>query len=365
MPDDRRVLQAPHPERFDPEGTEGALIATEHVGRYWWAAQAVAGKEVLDAGCGVGYGMAILASAGAASVTGVDIDKDAVDEAVDRLGDAFAVRQGDLRDLSLPDDAFDVVVCWETIEHMEDGERAIGEFRRVLRPGGLLLISSPNPRVYPPGNEHHVHEYPPEELAAAVGEHFSQVVGFGQHAWLASAIQSSDGPAGAATADAPCQVRSTASVAPGDETYGIVVASDVRLPAMSDLVVLGSAFEVSWWSEQVGAVERAAREQLAATEQAARTSLERAENEARDALAEVARLAEAEQAALRRLRDSNAALLEAHQSLAQIPLLQHRMQDMREDHARQSARLQAIERSKSWRLMSPLRRVRRLMRFRR
>jgi 2-polyprenyl-3-methyl-5-hydroxy-6-metoxy-1,4-benzoquinol methylase len=147
-------------ERFDPGEDAGKLIDSEHRGRYWWAAQAVAGRDVLDAGCGVGYGLEVLATAGAASVTGVDIDEGAVERARERRV-AGEILTGDLRKLPFEDESFDVVVCFETIHHVADGERALGELHRVLRPGGLLLISSPSPDVYQRGNEHHVHEYRP------------------------------------------------------------------------------------------------------------------------------------------------------------------------------------------------------------
>ena len=250
--------QVAHPERFDPRDQGGTLIDTEHRGRYWWAARAAEGRDVLDAGCGTGYGMSILSAAGATSVTGVDIDPAAVAEAGERFGDPQAVVQGDLLDLPLPDAAFDVVVCFEAIEHVADGERAIGELRRVLRPDGVLLISSPNPAVYPSGNEHHVHEYRPDELAAAVGELFSNVEAYSQHPWLATRIEPADrtrGDGARRDDEAPAQTRTTATIDADGETYAIVAASDAPLPALGDLVVLGSAFEVSWWSQHAANVE--------------------------------------------------------------------------------------------------------------
>lgn len=54
--------------------------------------------------------------------------------------------------------------AWETIEHIDEGDRALTEFKRVLRPDGILLVSSPNPGVYPPGSDFHIHEYTPQEL---------------------------------------------------------------------------------------------------------------------------------------------------------------------------------------------------------
>jgi SAM-dependent methyltransferase len=341
-----------HPERFDPHGQDGTLIDTEHRGRYWWAARAVEGREVLDAGCGTGYGMEILA-AGGASVTGVDVDRDAVVAAGRRVGDPDAVVEGDVRELPFDDDAFDVVVCWEVIEHVEGAARALGEFRRVLRPGGLLLVSSPNPRVYPPGNEHHVHEYPPEELAAAVGEHFPNVASYRQHPWLASVIEPLEGAPGVG------EVRASATLDPGAEAYGILAASDAELPSMPRVVALGQTFEVRWWSERVEAVEEDARVRSEAVEAEARDRLAVVENDARHGLA---RAEAAEASALDRLRAVGGELLEANQLLARLPLLEQRAEELRVERDGLAARLLAIEGSRSWRLAAPLRRLRRVLR---
>jgi len=332
-------------ERFDPaDGAPGKLIDTEHRGRYWWAARAVAGREVLDAGCGVGYGIEILAAAGAASLTGVDIDRAAVEQAERRFGDrAEAILQGDVRELPLDDDSFDVVVCFETIEHVEDGERALAEFRRVLRPDGLLLVSSPNPGVYPAGNEHHVHEYRPAELAAAVGEHFSHLARFGQHVWLASTIEvAADGDVGA-NGGPPWsgEVRRTVGLEPDGETYSILLAGDRELPDLGELVSLGEAFEVGWWSEHVSNTQREAH---------------RAVNQSRRA---VAQAVGREVTAIERMRESSSALLAANQELARIPLLEHRLAELEHRYTELSRHFSELLGSKSWRLTAPLRRLRR------
>ena len=330
-----------HPERFDPREGKGTLIDTEHRARYWWASRLVAGKDVLDAGCGVGYGIEILASAGAATVSGVDIGPAAVEAAERRIGgSAAAIVEGDLEDLPLDDESFDAVVCFEAIEHVEDGGRALAELRRVLKPDGLLLVSSPNPDVYPSGNQHHVHEYRPAGLAAAVGEHFTHVKGYRQHAWLASTIEPDDDdaaspPNGWREAE---DARRTVPLEAGGETCWIVAASDRELPAVADVVVLGSPFEAGWWSgEEPGAGSNAGQE--------------------------AARSAAREAAATERLREAAAALLDANQELAQIPVMKHRMEVLREErdrireqHDHLSELFAEMQGSTSWRLTAPLRR---------
>lgn len=385
-----------HPERFDPRDGAGKLIDSEHRGRYWWASQAVSGLEILDAGCGVGYGSEILASAGAASVTAVDIDEGTVGEARGRFGDlADSFICADICRLALPDDSFDVVVCFETIQQVADSERALGELHRVLRPGGLLLISSPSPDVYEPGNEHHVHEYRPTELSAVVEERFAHVTRYRQHPWLASTIE----PAANGTAPRHREIRATAKLAPGAETYSILAASDAELSGLDDLVTLGHDFEVKWWAEQVTAAEsqaekglpepdgplreriaemeesdRLLRERIKAVEQEASANVAAAEARARGEIEAVERLSReqqatqeeeaaralaqalaAEDAAKARLQEVGTALLEANQSLAQLPSLQHRFEELQELRAH----IKMLEGSRSWRYMAPLRRVRR------
>lgn len=368
-----------HPERFDPRDGEGSLIDTEHRARYWWASRVVRDMRVLDAGCGVGYGIEILA-AGAASVTGLDVDPEAVEEARIRFGAAAEeIVRGDLRELPFDDASFDAVTCFETIEHIEDGARALAELRRVLKAEGLLLISSPNPDVYPPGNEHHVHEYRPEELAAAVGEHFARVERYRQHAWLASAIEPAAKPATRQRTmpgerNGHPELRRTASLGPGEETYGIVAATDEgALPGGSEAVALGDAFEVGWWSAQIESgraegehVAEEARRHIEAAREETREAIATAEEQARahgaeveaDAQRAIAQSAEREGAAARRLRASAEALVDANRELAQVPALKHRMALLEEEHKRVCGLYSEIYGSRSWRLTAPLRRLR-------
>lgn len=386
-----------HPERFDPQHGAGKLIDSEHRGRYWWASQAVSGLEILDAGCGVGYGSEILASAGAASVTAVDIDEGAVGEARSRFGDlADSFICADICRLTLLDDSFDVVVCFETIQQVVDSERALGELHRVLRPGGLLLISSPSPDVYEPGNEHHVHEYRPTELSAVVEERFAHVTRYRQHPWLASTIE----PAANGSTSRHREIRATAELEPGAETYSILAASDAELPCLDDLVTLGHDFEVKWWAEQVSAAEsradggleesdsslreriaemeesdRLIRERIKVVEQEASVNVAAAKAHAQGEVEAVERLSReqqatqegeaaralaqavaAEAAAKTRLQEVGTALLEANQSLAQLPALQHRFEELQALRAH----IKTLEGSRSWRYMAPLRRIRRL-----
>ncbi len=217
--------------RFVPEEMGGTLLAAEHLARYWWAAAAAAGSDVLDAACGVGFGTALLAGAGAKSVAGVDLSEDAVTAARERCGFDARFVVADVMQLPLADDAFDLAVCFETIEHVERPERAIAELRRVLRPSGTLVISSPNPCVSPPGNPHHVRELAPAQLCDALAAVFTHVELYGQQSWFASALVGADDRGGDPSRELNVAVRTDEPLEPGHETYTVAVAGDAPAPA--------------------------------------------------------------------------------------------------------------------------------------
>jgi len=325
-----------HPERFDPRDGKDLLIGAEHFARYWWVAGLAAKSDVLDAGCGIGYGLEILAAAGAARSVGVDLDPAAVVVAQKQVAHLSAtVEEGDLRDLPFADNSFDLAVCFETIEHMQQGEQALSELRRVLRPGGRLVISSPNPDVYQGGNEHHVREYRPAELAAMLREHFRNVKSYRQHAWLASAIEQGGGE----DDESPhsWRVRRTADLVEDGESYSIAMASNEELPDVQNLVSLGSAFEVRWWQQQV-------------------------EHHRHEAEKSLLQSSQRENDAALRLHEASGALLDVNQELAQLPALEHRAGSLSEENAELAERLheyqealQQLTNSTSWRLTAPLR----------
>lgn len=117
-----------------------------HLARYRFASSYVAGKEVLDIACGTGYGSRHLAEAGrAANVTGIDICPEAIQYARSRHclpNTGYLV--GSVTAIPLPVESFDAVVSFETIEHVDEDVEAVAEYARVLRPGGLLICSTPN-----------------------------------------------------------------------------------------------------------------------------------------------------------------------------------------------------------------------------
>jgi SAM-dependent methyltransferase len=170
-----------HPERIVPDETEPGIVAL-HLKRYEFARPYCVGKRVLDAGCGVGYGSAFLGE-GARSVVGVDVSDEAIDYARARYGGRnveFTV--GDLQQLGQDDAEFDAVVAFEVIEHLPHPERFVAEARRVLKPDGVLVVSTPRAdRGHErPENPFHEREFAPDEFERLLRESFGHVDVFGQ-----------------------------------------------------------------------------------------------------------------------------------------------------------------------------------------
>jgi 2-polyprenyl-3-methyl-5-hydroxy-6-metoxy-1,4-benzoquinol methylase len=169
------------PERILPHETEPGIVAY-HRKRYEFALPLCAGKEVLDAGCGAGYGSALLGGA-ARRVVGVDRDEAAVAYARDRYaGENVSFQIGDLVELGFEDDSFDVVCAFEVIEHLPDAARHLAEAARVLRPDGVYVVSTPrvDRTTHAPANPHHEVEYSRADFARLLAGHFAEVELYGQ-----------------------------------------------------------------------------------------------------------------------------------------------------------------------------------------
>src|SRR5262245_56593246 len=157
-------------ERFVP-GIEGE-IAHEHWHRYAFARRFAAGRRVADVACGEGYGSALLADV-ARDVVGVDIDPEAVAHARNAYAGRTNLRfaEGSATALPLPDASVDVVVSFETLEHLAAADQPpmVAEFARVLAPAGVLVLSSPNRPEYSDArgyaNPFHRHELDRDGLA--------------------------------------------------------------------------------------------------------------------------------------------------------------------------------------------------------
>lgn len=159
-------------------------IRYEHFHRYALAAEWTAGLKVLDAACGEGYGSHLLATR-AAEVTGVDVSGAAVAHAREHYtASNLQFLEADCTRLPFADQAFDCVVSFETLEHLQDHEALLAEFRRVLKPNGFLVISSPDKAVYSDrmGNQnpYHLKELYQPEFEQLLAGYFPTVQWLGQ-----------------------------------------------------------------------------------------------------------------------------------------------------------------------------------------
>lgn len=155
----------------------------EHCSRYAYAARHVRGARVLDVASGAGFGARMLADAGASYTVGCDLSPEALRQSRSDFGrDRLTFVPGDATVLPFRDEAFDVVVSFETIEHLVERNRFVTELRRVLKPRGTLFLSTPNRAITGAyaRNPYHLHEYMRDELAVTLRGSFDDVTLYGQ-----------------------------------------------------------------------------------------------------------------------------------------------------------------------------------------
>jgi len=177
-------------ERFLP-WIEGAQIHYEHLHRYAFAAHLVKCKKVLDIACGEGYGTYMLARE-AEYVAGVEVDKATAQHARSRyIKDNLEFIEGSV--LAVPiggEKKFDVVVCFEAIEHIAEHDKLLSEVKRLLKDDGLFIVSTPNKAVYTDKpdyhNPFHVKELDFEEFRSLLRQYFAHMRIFGQRVYAGS-----------------------------------------------------------------------------------------------------------------------------------------------------------------------------------
>ena len=170
-------------------------IQYEHYHRYLLAASFCADRSILDIACGEGYGSDLLSQVGR-SVVRVDISPEAIDFARSNYcKENLEFLVGSSASIPLPTSSVEVVVSFETLEHFADHEGFLAEVYRVLSPGGLFIISSPNRESYGPQNANpfHKRELDREEFRSTLGTRFSNVAIFEQRSIDGSAIAGEPG----------------------------------------------------------------------------------------------------------------------------------------------------------------------------
>jgi SAM-dependent methyltransferase len=224
----------------------GGQIEIEHLHRYMLARDLCRGLDVLDVASGEGYGTALLAEV-ARSAVGVEVSEQAAGHAAAqyRLPNLRFV-QGDARKIPLADGSVDAVVSFETIEHFYEHDAFVAEVRRVLRPGGVFLISSPDRDIYsPPGSEanpYHKRELSRAEFAALLGGAFAHVRLLCQRPMLGSVLLSDDG---AARPVVTFERRGAGFYERSDgisrSPYLVALASDAELPPLPDSIYVAES----------------------------------------------------------------------------------------------------------------------------
>jgi ubiquinone/menaquinone biosynthesis C-methylase UbiE len=205
----------------------------EHLHRYALALELVVGKQVLDISSGEGYGANLLAQV-AAQVTGADIDAVAVALAKRKYKqDNLKFLTGAADKLPCATGSFDIVVSFETIEHYDQHQDMMQEIKRVLKPGGLLIISSPDKLYYndkPQFKNHlHVKELYQDEFELLLKGYFNNISFLQQRSFWGSIIIPQSGPA----TDAKMYIGNYDEITHTDikAKYIIALASDGAVPA--------------------------------------------------------------------------------------------------------------------------------------
>lgn len=177
-------------ERLSSQKMLPIWVKVEHQARYEFASKFVKDKIVIDCACGTGAGTSLYLEGGAAQVHAFDVSESAVAETTARCNSPkLTVQIGDALHLPLPDDCADVYISLETIEHIDQDEEFLKEVKRVLKPDGIFICSTPNRTLTNPGttisdhpfNPFHVREYAREEFAKLLGPYFNSISLYGQN----------------------------------------------------------------------------------------------------------------------------------------------------------------------------------------
>jgi GT2 family glycosyltransferase/SAM-dependent methyltransferase/glycosyltransferase involved in cell wall biosynthesis len=227
------------PAAFSGERLTGATsgqVEVEHYHRYLLAREFCRGRDVLDVAAGEGYGTALLAQV-ARSAVGIEIDADTVTAARTEFPRPnLRYEQGDARALPLADASIDVAVSFETLEHLAEQDVFLAELRRVLRPGGLLIMSTPDRDAYSPvgvaPNPYHVLELTRAEFEALLQRHFTRCVVAAQRALIGSVILSAGQDASVRSYERRSDTLIEGSEHLSRAPYLVALASDAALPPL-------------------------------------------------------------------------------------------------------------------------------------
>jgi ubiquinone/menaquinone biosynthesis C-methylase UbiE len=232
-------------ERLIVKGHEQTLTYGEHLSRYKAVLDLTAGKVVLDIASGTGYGSQLIAKK-AKKVIGIDYSPEAVQYSqANYPAHNLSYMVGDAHHMELDDHSIDIVVSFETIEHLKDPEQFIKEVKRVLKPGGQFVVSTPNDDEFMEGNEFHIHEFDYNELHRLISKNFKNSEYYYQSTYFSAGLFSerhlTSQPSGQTIA-----FEKTFGQLPKSAIFFIALASDETIGSLNENIVLADA-----WSTKV------------------------------------------------------------------------------------------------------------------
>jgi ubiquinone/menaquinone biosynthesis C-methylase UbiE len=216
----------------------------EHLHRYALSKKLVKNLNVLDIASGEGYGSYLL-SKEAKTVIGVDIDKTTIQKAQQKYNAPnLSYIQGSAAEIPLENGTIDIVVSFETIEHHDQHHKMMAEIKRVLKPNGLLIISTPDKKQYSDipnyKNPFHIKELYENEFKDLIKKYFTNQFFLHQQSVFGSLIFSEKETSTWNKFEGNYQKIDTTDFQTG--TYIIAIASDTSLQNIS--------FDNSFWSDK-------------------------------------------------------------------------------------------------------------------
>ena len=222
-------------ERMIPEHHKGKNIYGAHIARYQAGLPLAKNKVVLDVACGSGYGAKLISKI-ARKVIGVDIDGKTIEYAKKNYHAAnISYKVGSATEIPLGDNSVDTVISYETIEHIDDYNKFLTEVKRVLKPEGQLLISTPNEDEYTHKNEFHIHEFRYKQIKGVINKYFKYHKDYFQTHWVYSSILPSELQASEWTKK--IQTVNTAPTPPEQCIFFYILCSDK--PLNNDIEPIG------------------------------------------------------------------------------------------------------------------------------
>ena len=311
-----------------PSDLDARLVEAARMDRYLWAAPLCSDKRVLDAGCGLAQGSPLLIRSGALEVVGVDSAEAIVEAARAQAPSGVHIEHADILNLPFGRQAFDVVVCFDVIEHTEEPLDVLAALIKVLRDEGVLLLSWSSGAGLVAGTGPIPSEALVADLEALLRRHFSTVATFQQADWVVTAVVD-----GQAFTEAPSLQPSelTAYNLAGDaraaERSTIMMATNGPALAAHRTAVIADTADAGRWRKLWDA-----QEAMLAMQRLRIEELERAVSGV---------------SALR------ARLLEAEQALSTQHLKQ--FDELREHVVKLEREIESLTGSQSWRITAPLR----------